>query len=68
MVDGSCRHFPTCGTAICDAALFWCHGIVHCAMGLFQEINYTFVIRFDHLDKIKPIAYLERKMIKHVIA
>jgi len=37
-------------------------------MGLFQEINYIFVIWFDHLDKIKAIAYLERKMIKHVIA
>jgi len=36
-------------------------------MGLFEEIcNYTFVIRFDHLDKIKAIAYLKRKMIKHI--
>ena len=34
----------------------------------YQEIKYTFVIRCDHLDKIKAISYLERKMIKHVIA
>jgi len=38
-------------------------------MGLFQEIsNFTFVIRFDHFNKIKAIAYLKRKMIKHIIA
>ena len=34
----------------------------------YQETKSTFVIRCDHLDKIKAIAYLERKMIKHVIA
>ena len=34
----------------------------------YQENKSTFVIRCDHLDKIKAIAYLERKMIKHVIA
>jgi len=31
----------------------------------YQETKSTFVIRCDHLDKIKAIAYLERKMIKH---
>lgn len=33
-----------------------------------QETKSTFVVRCDHLDKIKAIAYLERKMIKDVLA
>jgi len=34
----------------------------------YQEIKYTFVIWCDHLDKIKALAYLERKMIQLIIA
>lgn len=34
----------------------------------YQETKSTFVVRCDHLDKIKAIAYLERKMIKDILA
>ena len=34
----------------------------------YQETKSTFVVRCDHLDKIKAIAYLERKMIKDIVA
>jgi hypothetical protein len=34
----------------------------------YQETKSTFVVRCGHLDKIKAIAYLERKMIKDILA
>lgn len=33
-----------------------------------RELKSTFIVQSDHLDKIKAIAYLERKMIKEVLA
>ena len=33
-----------------------------------KETKSTFVIRCDHLDKLRAISYLERKMIKDVLA
>jgi hypothetical protein len=34
----------------------------------YNETKSTFVIRCDHLDKIKAISFMERKMIKEVLA
>ncbi|MEY3403493.1 MAG: hypothetical protein RLZZ86_3109 [Cyanobacteriota bacterium] len=33
-----------------------------------KETKSTFVVRCDHLDKMRAISYLERKMIKDVLA
>jgi len=33
-----------------------------------RETKATFVITVDHLDKLRAISYLERKMIKDVLA
>jgi hypothetical protein len=32
------------------------------------ETKSTFVVRCDHLDKLRAISYLERKMIKDIVA
>jgi len=32
-----------------------------------QETKATFVVRYDQLDKLKAISYMERKMIKNVL-
>ena len=32
-----------------------------------EETRSTFVIRCDHLDKLRAVSYLERKMIKNVL-
>jgi hypothetical protein len=34
----------------------------------YAETKSTFVIRHDHLDKVKAIAFVERKMIKDILA
>ena len=34
---------------------------------LHKETKSTFVIRCDHLDKLRAISYMERKMIKNVL-
>lgn len=33
----------------------------------YKETKATFVVRNDHLDKLKAIAFFERKMIKDVL-
>ena len=32
-----------------------------------KETKATFVVRYDQLDKLKAISYMERKMIKNVL-
>jgi len=32
-----------------------------------RETKATFVVRYDQLDKLKAISYMERKMIKNVL-
>lgn len=32
-----------------------------------RETKSTFVVRYDQLDKLKAISYMERKMIKNVL-
>lgn len=34
----------------------------------YSETKATFVIRDDHLDKLRAIAFMERKMIKSILS
>lgn len=34
----------------------------------YSETKATFVVRDDHLDKLRAVAFMERKMIKNILA
>ena len=60
--------FPKNSSTLSATSLFNIFLESYCVRKTHPIFKSTFVIRCDHLDKIKAIAYLERKMIKHVIA